>query len=161
MRNAIDGLVTQGLIRRVQGKGAYVSRVGQGQHAHATGFRAWVKADESAPSVRQLSKAKRAAGPWYADLFDIDEDDELYSIRRLNSIDGVPSPLEQTLIPVKFFPGIEDVDVSVFSLPPGRTRCADARWPSRGKSSMSSRCPRAMRACCRSSPEALRSPSSA
>lgn len=62
VRNAIDGLVTQGLIRRVQGKGAYVSRVGQGQHAHATGFRAWVKADESAPSVRQLSKTKRAAG---------------------------------------------------------------------------------------------------
>ena len=116
VRNAIDGLVTQGLIRRVQGKGAYVSRVGQGQHAHATGFRAWVKADESAPSVRQLSKTKRAAGPWYADLFDIDEDDELYSIRRLNSIDGVPVSLEQTLIPMKFFPGIEGVDVSVFSL---------------------------------------------
>lgn len=116
VRNAIDGLVTQGLIRRVQGKGAYVSGIGQGQHAHAMGFRAWVKADEGAPSVRQLSKAKRPAGPWYADLFGISEDDELYSIRRLNSIDGVPVSLEQTLIPVRFFPGIEDVDVSVFSL---------------------------------------------
>lgn len=116
VRNAIDGLVSQGLIRRVQGKGAYVSRIGESQHAHAAGFRAWVKADESAPSVRQLSKTKRPAGPWYASLFDIDEDDELYSIRRLNSIDGTPVSLEQTLIPVKFFPGIEDVDVSVFSL---------------------------------------------
>lgn len=116
VRNAIDGLVSQGLIRRVQGKGAYVSRIGESQHAHAAGFRAWVKADESAPSVRQLSKTKRPAGPWYASLFDIDEDDELYSIRRLNSIDGIPVSLEQTLIPVKFFPGIEDVDVSVFSL---------------------------------------------
>lgn len=116
VRNAIDGLVSQGLIRRVQGKGAYVSRIGESQHAHAAGFRAWVKADESAPSVRQLSKTKRPAGPWYASLFDIDEDDELYSIRRLNNIDGTPVSLEQTLIPVKFFPGIEDVDVSVFSL---------------------------------------------
>ena len=116
VRNAIDGLVSQGLIRRVQGKGAYVSRIGESQHACVAGFRAWVKADESAPSVRQLSKTKRPAGPWYADLFDIDEDDELYSIRRLNSIDGTPVSLEQTLIPVKFFPGIEDVDVSVFSL---------------------------------------------
>lgn len=116
VRNAIDGLVSQGLIRRVQGKGAYVSRIGESQHEHAAGFRAWVKADESAPSVRQLSKTKRPAGPWYASLFDIDEDDELYSIRRLNSIDGTPVSLEQTLIPVKFFPGIEDVDVSVFSL---------------------------------------------
>ncbi len=116
VRNAIDGLVSQGLIRRVQGKGAYVSRIGESQHAYVAGFRAWVKADESAPSVRQLSKTKRPAGPWYASLFDIDEDDELYSIRRLNSIDGTPVSLEQTLIPVKFFPGIEDVDVSVFSL---------------------------------------------
>lgn len=116
VRNAIDGLVAQGLIRRVQGKGAYVSGIGQGQRAHAAGFRAWVKADEGTPSVRQLAKTKRSAGPWYADLFDIDEDDELYSIRRLNSIDGVSVSLEQTLIPVKFFPGIEDIDVSVFSL---------------------------------------------
>lgn len=55
-------------------------------------------------------------GPLYAHLFDIDEGDELYSIRRLNSTDGTPVSLEQTLVPVKLFPGIEDVDVSVFSL---------------------------------------------
>lgn len=116
VRNAIDGLVSQGLIRRVQGKGAYVSRAVQGDHARAVGFRAWVEEGDSAPSVRQLSKTKRPAGPWYAELFGIDESDELYSIRRLNSIDGVPVSLEQTLIPVRFFPGIEDVDVSVFSL---------------------------------------------
>lgn len=124
VRNAIDGLVSQGLIRRVQGKGAYVSRADEGRRAHPSGFRAWVKAAHGAPSVRQLSKTKRPAGPWYADLFGIDEDDELYSIRRLNSIDGAPVSLEQVLVPVKFFPGIEEVDVSVFSLYETYEMCA-------------------------------------
>lgn len=116
VRSAIDGLVSQGLIRRVQGKGSYVLCAGQKHYARAAGFRAWAKANDSTPSVRRLSKTKRPAGPWYAFLFDIDENDELLSIRRLNSMDGVPVSLEHTLIPVKFFSGIEDVDVSVFSL---------------------------------------------
>lgn len=116
VRNAIDGLVERGLIRRVRGKGAFVAQGETDPGTRASGFRSGVRASEGTPSVRQLSKCLRPAGPLYADLFGIAEDDDLYSIRRLNSVDGAPVSLEQTLIPVKLFPGIEDVDVSVFSL---------------------------------------------
>lgn len=116
VRSAIDGLVEQGIIRRVQGKGAFVARRGAGSSARVSGFRSSAGAASEEATVRQLSKSLRPAGPLYAHLFDIDEGDQLYSIRRLNSVDGAPVSLEQTLIPVSLFPGIEDVDVSVFSL---------------------------------------------
>ena len=63
-----------------------------------------------------LARSKRYAGLYYADLFGIAEDDLLYSVRRLNCIDGEPVSIEMTLIPCLLFPGIEDVDISVFSL---------------------------------------------
>ena len=73
-------------------------------------------ASGATPSVRILARSKRYAGPYYADLFGIAEDDLLYSVRRLNCIDGEPVSIEMTLIPCLLFPGIEDVDISVFSL---------------------------------------------
>lgn len=116
VRSAIDGLVREGMIRRVQGKGAYVAKGSVAGDARVSGFRSTAGAASEEVSVRQLSKSMRPAGPLYAELFDVSEDERLYSIRRLNSVDGAPVSLEQTLIPVCLFPGIEDVDVSVFSL---------------------------------------------
>ena len=74
------------------------------------------QADESAPSVRQLSKTSAPRGRGTLTSSTSTRTTSSIQFRRLNSIDGVPVSLEQTLIPVKFFPGIEDVDVSVFSL---------------------------------------------
>ena len=66
--------------------------------------------------VRILARSKRYAGPYYADLFGIAEDDLLYSIRRLNCVNGDPVSIEMALIPCLLFPTIEEIDVSVFSL---------------------------------------------
>ena len=66
--------------------------------------------------LRAASRSKRYAGPYYADLFGIAEDDLLYSVRRLNCINGSPVSIETALIPCLLFPTIEDIDVSVFSL---------------------------------------------
>lgn len=116
VRNAMDELVTCGQIRRVQGKGAFVAPKQFGPHRRQGGFREAVRAAGGVPSVRILARSKRYAGPYYARLFGIDENDLLYCIRRLNSVDGMPVSIEVTLIPYLLFPGIEDVDVAVFSL---------------------------------------------
>ena len=79
------------------------------------GFRESVRAS-GASVVRILARSKRYAGPYYADLFGIAEDDLLYSVRRLNCINGSPVSIETALIPCLLFPTIEDIDVSVFSL---------------------------------------------
>ena len=76
VRNAIDGLVERGLIRRVQGKGAFVAQGGADSGSRVSGFRSAAGAAREVASVRQLSKSLRAAGPLYAHLFDIDEGDD-------------------------------------------------------------------------------------
>lgn len=116
IRSAVDELVRRGQIRRVRGKGAFVAQKVPAFFERTVGFRESVRASGGEPSVRILARSKRYAGPYYADLFGIAEDDLLYSVRRLNCIDGEPVSIEMTLIPCLLFPGIEDVDISVFSL---------------------------------------------
>lgn len=116
IRSAVDELVRRGQIRRVRGKGAFVAQKVPESYKERGGFRESVRASGGEPSVRILARSKRCAGPYYADLFGIAEDDLLYSIRRLNCINGEPVAIEVAFIPCLLFPAIEDIDVSVFSL---------------------------------------------
>ena len=116
IRNAIDGLVEQGIVRRIQGKGAYVTHQWDGASGALRGFREEIESADGVPTVRQLSKTKRLAGPYFAHIFGIDEHDALYSIRRLNSVNGEPVSIEETLIPIALFNDIENIDISVYSL---------------------------------------------
>lgn len=115
IRSAVDELVRRGQIRRVWGK-VPLWRRKYLLFERTGGFRESVRASGGEPSVRILARSKRYAGPYYADLFGIAEDDLLYSIRRLNCINGSPVSIETALIPCLLFPTIEDIDVSVFSV---------------------------------------------
>lgn len=116
IRAAIDALVERGMVRRVQGKGAFVAGPVTGVACRHRGFRGSTRSDCAEPTVRVLSQSVREAGPYYAYIFGIEPDDLLYVVRRLNSVDGKPVAIERTMIPLALFPGIEDVDISVFSL---------------------------------------------
>jgi GntR family transcriptional regulator len=117
VRKAIDALADEGLVRRVQGKGAFsTGPISIRREESPQGFREQTRSLLHVPSVRILETRLRPAGPYYARLFSIGEDDDLYCVRRLNSMDDVPLSLEKTFIPCNLFPGITDVDVSVFSL---------------------------------------------
>lgn len=117
VRSAVDSLVDCGLVRRAQGKGMFVAAAEElDVRSKHTGFRQMAEESDGRPSVRVLSKSKRYAGPYYAEIFGIEPQDVLLCVRRLNSIDDKPVAIEKALIPLRFFEGIENIDISVFSL---------------------------------------------
>lgn len=116
VRTALDDLAAMGRVRRVQGKGTYVTSRRFEEVGDVGGFRESAKSSNRNASVRVLSRTHRLAGPYFSRIFSIGETDMLYSIRRLNSVDGEPLSIERALVPSALFEGIEDVDVSVFSL---------------------------------------------
>lgn len=117
VRNAVDALVSEGSLRRVQGKGVYVvgERIERDLDS-LRGFRQTMREHHAKPYVRSLAKSKRPAGAVYASFFGCDPEDELLYIKRLNGADGEPVSIEETLVPLKLLPELENVDISVFSL---------------------------------------------
>lgn len=115
-RSAIDGLVEEGLVRRVQGKGAYVVGGTRVTERPPQGFRAHQLQRMHEAEVRIIGYELREAGGLFAAMFGVEEDSLLVHLRRVNVVDGVPRSLEQTFIPCATIPGIEHVDCSVLSL---------------------------------------------
>lgn len=118
IRNTIDGLIDEGLLFRVQGKGTFVTH---GLQANSPsrgprGFRASQSDLQHHPSVRVLETSLRPAGAHYARLFEVSPESNLFQVRRLNRVDGEPFAIESALVPCELFPGIETIDVSLFSL---------------------------------------------
>ncbi|WP_130812450.1 GntR family transcriptional regulator [Olsenella sp. Marseille-P4559] len=116
VRNAIDALVVEGLLKRIQGKGVFVMGCHKSLGDDARGFRAEVSDLGLVPTVRVISKMRRPTGDLYASLFRVDPADEVYAIRRVNSVDGQPVSIERTVIPMELFPKIDEIDISVYSL---------------------------------------------
>lgn len=117
VRNAIDALVEEGLLRRVQGKGAFV--VGdliERDLDSLQGFRQTIRERHVEPATRVLSKSVRQAGAKYAKIFNISPDEQIFYIKRLNTADGEPIAIEHTYIPCRKVPKLNGIDLDVFSL---------------------------------------------
>lgn len=77
VRAALDGLVEEGLLKRVQGKGVFVvgKRI-ERDLDHLTGFRKAIEGGMSKPGVKILDRQRRRAGSAYAKRLGIDPEDE-------------------------------------------------------------------------------------
>lgn len=117
VRAGISSLVEEGLLERVQGKGVFVRKPKSDANLNEIGgFRLNVEEDSARRlSRRVLGLSRRPAGPWYAGVFDVADDDELFSTRVLTLVDGEPMSLEETLVPVSVAPAFADYDGSLFN----------------------------------------------
>jgi GntR family transcriptional regulator len=117
VRNAIDALVNEGVLKRVQGKGVYVlgSKVERDLDTLG-GFTQTMKEKNTIPHIKILSKTLRKAGEKYALVFGIKPQDDIYYIKRICSANGEPISLEDIYIPKYVLPILENIDLGVFSI---------------------------------------------
>ena len=117
VRSALDGLLKEGLLKLIQGKGVFVvvKRIERNLD-YLTGFHKAIEGGMSNPYVKILEKERRRAGYLYAHELGISPDDDVFFIKRLCYADGKPISLESVYVPCELFPNLMDVDLEVFSL---------------------------------------------
>ncbi len=117
VRSAMDALENEGLIKRIQGKGAFVCGPRTQRDMETLGgFRHTMQEHGKDASVRILVKAVRQAGPYYSKVLQMNPDDKLWFIRRVDSSNGEPVALEEIYIPYDLMPNLDEIDLSLFSL---------------------------------------------
>lgn len=117
VRNAIDTLVNEGLLRRVPSKGVYVlgRKVGRNLD-ELQGFTQTMLDEHLTPSTKVISKLIRKAGEKYSLMFGIQPQDDIYYIKRLCCANNEPVSLEEIYIPRYIVPKMEGIDLSIFSV---------------------------------------------
>lgn len=117
VRNAIEALVNEGSLVRVQGKGVFVvGRKVERDLETLGGFTQTMASKNTKPSIKILTKVLRRAGEKYSLVFGIKPEDEIYYIKRICSADGEPVSLEEVFIPKYIVPKLEGIDLNLFSI---------------------------------------------
>lgn len=117
VRSALTALEYEGLLQSVQGKGVFVAGPKVERDLETLGgYRQTMRDRAQRPSTRVLIKAARKAGPYYAKVLQIDPEDDVWFIRRVDTAEGEAVALEEIYIPVAVLPNLEEMDIQVFSI---------------------------------------------
>lgn len=117
VRNAIDTLVKEGLLKRVQGKGVFVVGEKLEQNLYTLdGFSKTIRGKNKTPRVKVLIKSLRPAGARFARIFGIGEEEQIFYIKRVCYVEDIPFSLEDIYIPEYILPELLNIDLAVFSI---------------------------------------------
>lgn len=117
VRNAVDSLADEGLLKSIRGKGVFVCGPKEQKTIAAShGYRHSLKAEGTAAQTRILMKAIRDAGPLYAKRLQLDSGERVWFIRRIISIDGTALALEDIVLPFQRVPNLGETDLQLFPL---------------------------------------------
>ena len=116
-RQALHGLKSSGYAISRKGHGTFVTRPKMEKNIlHLEGFTEDMKQRGMVPGTRTLEQAVIGAGEELAEKLKLHEGDQMLKLRRLRYADGTPMAIEESCIPLRFYPGLERYDFGKNSL---------------------------------------------
>ena len=107
VRNAIEQLVHDGLLYKIQGKGTYVSMPKLHATNSVTSTRKYLKDHHLKPSTKIITSGIRNAGYKYSNIFNISESDQLFFVYRQRLGNKIPYSVEYTFLPFAYVPNAQ------------------------------------------------------
>ena len=108
VRKALDHLVADGHLYRVQGKGTFVSEPKIGLRLRLMSFTEDMQSRGHVPGSVDLARRVVPAGRRLGLELGLDDDEPVHVLERLRTADGVPMALERTHFPAVLTPGLID-----------------------------------------------------
>ncbi len=116
VRRAIDELVQQGELYRVNGKGTFVSHIDLQKTYQRQGFSQNMRALGIRPTSRMLLSEERTAPRKVLEELRLPEDERMLYLERLRMADYAPVAIERVWLSLTRFPKLAEYDFSVHSL---------------------------------------------
>jgi GntR family transcriptional regulator len=114
VRNAINALVNEGLLRSVQGKGVFV--VGNKAEETIAELNSFIPVLPKHFTIKEQVKEIRPAGDLFSTIFNIGMNDSIYSIVQIVLSSSQPISYDEIFIPVDIVPQLQVASSSVFSI---------------------------------------------
>lgn len=107
-RAAVDALETAGLVRREQGRGAFVQHALLARPDSLRSFTDDMEQRGMVPGAREFHASIELAGAEVAARLGIAADEEIYAIERVRTADDIPMAIERTTLSVRAYPRLLD-----------------------------------------------------
>jgi GntR family transcriptional regulator len=113
VRQAIDSLVTEGRLFKVQGRGTFVAKPKMDLQIRLTSYTEDIRGRGMVPASRALNFGRIDATSHLARELEISPGDPVVRLDRLRLADGTPMARERTYLPESQVPGLLDADPPV------------------------------------------------
>jgi GntR family transcriptional regulator len=117
LRKALATLVEEGVLESSQGRGWFVATGVLGEPPNALrSFSETARIRGLEPSARVLHSGRREATLNEAESFGVAPGSELFELRRIRCLDGIPVACDESRVPLSLAPGLVHVDFTTASL---------------------------------------------